>query len=47
MNLEPNMVQMAELDVDLDKLEQPENIPTESDMTLDENDRSAFAGLFR
>jgi hypothetical protein len=46
-DLEPNMVQMAELDVDLDKLEQPENIPTESDMKLDENDRSAFAGLFR
>ena len=44
---EPTALQTAELDVDLDKLEQPENIPTESDMKLDENDRSAFAGLFR
>ena len=47
MDVEHAAVQTAELDVDLDKLEQPENIATASETAPDENDLSALSGLFR
>ena len=47
MDDEPTALQTAELDVDLDKLEQPENIAVPSEPTSDENDLSVLAGLFQ
>ena len=46
-DVEPTGLQTTELDVDLDKLEQPENIAVPSEPTSDENDLSVLAGLFR